>query len=110
MPAISPKEFLGFTPGEDRKLADWTQLTEYYKKLTDGARRIRWVDMGESTEGRPFYYFTVSSPENLANLEEYKKVQARLADPRGLDPKDAEALIAKGKTIVMISHRFMRRR
>jgi hypothetical protein len=103
MPAISPKEFLGFTPGEDRKLADWTQLTEYYKKLTDGARRIRWVDMGESTEGRSFYYFTVSSPENLANLEEYKKVQARLADPRGLDPKDAEALIAKGKTIVMIS-------
>jgi hypothetical protein len=103
MPAISPREFLGFTPGEDRKLADWSRLTEYYRKLTDGARRIRWVDMGESTEGRPFYYLTVSSPENLEKLDEYRKIQAWLADPRGLDEKDAGALVAKGKTIVMIS-------
>jgi hypothetical protein len=103
MPAIPPREFLGFTPGEDRKLADWSQLTAYYRMLADGARRIRIVDMGESTEGRPFYYLTVSSPENLRDLDEYRNIQARLADPRGLDPKDAEALIAKGKTIVMIS-------
>lgn len=103
MPAISPKEFLGFTPGDDRKLADWNELTGYYKKICDGARRIRWVDMGQSTEGRPFYYLTVSSPENLANLEEYREIQARLADPRGLDPKEAEVLTSRGKTIAIIS-------
>jgi hypothetical protein len=103
MPAIPPNEFLGFTPGEDRKLADWSQLTGYYRMLADGARRIRIVHMGESTEGRPFYYLTVSSPENLRNLEEYREIQARLSDPRGLRPEEAEALIARGKTIVMIS-------
>lgn len=103
MPAVTPKEFFGFTPGDDRKLADWTELTGYYKKLCDGARRIRWMDMGESTEGRPFYYFIVSSPENLDNLDEYRQIQSRLADPRGLDPKAAETLISNGKTIALIS-------
>lgn len=103
MPAIPPREFLGFTPGDDRKLADWTQLTEYYKMLAEGARRLRIVHMGESTEGRPFYYIVMTSPENLRRLDEYREIQARLADPRGLSPEEAEALIKKGKTIVMIS-------
>jgi hypothetical protein len=103
MPAISPKEYLGFAPGDDRKLASWSEITGYLRKLSEGARRIRWVDMGESTEGRPFYYLTIASPETLAHLDEYTTVQARLADPRGLDEEEAAALTAKGKTIVLIS-------
>ena len=29
----SPEKAFGFKLGADRKLADWTQLTAYYKKL-----------------------------------------------------------------------------
>lgn len=103
MPIVSPREYLGFAPGDDRKLASWPEITGYYRQLCDGARRVKWVDMGRSTEGRPFYYLTISSPETLANLDEYRNIQARLADPRGLDPEEAERLVAKGKTVAIIS-------
>jgi hypothetical protein len=104
MPAISPEEYLGFAPGDDRKLASWDEITGYLRELSVGARRLRWVDMGESTEGRPFFYLTISSPDDLARLDEYREVQARLADQRGVDEKEAAALAAKGKTVVLLSN------
>ncbi len=49
---------------------------------------------------------TISAPENLRRLEEFKDIQRRLADPRALG-RDADAkarrLIARGKTIVLIT-------
>ncbi len=104
MAAISPKEYLGFSPGDDKKLASWDEITGYLRRLTDGARRIRWVDMGKSTEGREFFYLTIASPETLAKLDEYREVQARLADPRGLAEGDVPGLLAKGKTIVLLTN------
>ena len=104
MPAISPKDYFGFTPGDDRKLASWNEITSYLRKLTDGARRIRWIDMGKSTEGREFFYLTIASPETLAKLDEYREVQSKLADPRGLPESEVAALTAKGKTIVLLSN------
>jgi len=59
--------------------------------------------MGESTEGRPFYYLCIASPETLADLDRYREIQVRLADPRGLTQEEAEDLVQRGKTIVMIS-------
>ena len=46
----------------------------------------------------------ISAPENIRNLEKYKAVQARLADPRKVT-SDAERdqLIKEGKTVVAIS-------
>ena len=104
MAAISPKEYLGFSPGDDRKLASWDEITAYLRKLSDGARRIRWVDMGRSTEGREFFYLTIASPKTLAKLDEYREVQAKLADPRDLPESEVAALTSKGKTIVLLSN------
>ncbi len=59
--------------------------------------------MGESTEGRPFFYVCITSEENLKQLDRYREIHARLADPRGLDPEEAESLMAQSKTMVMIS-------
>jgi hypothetical protein len=55
--------------------------------------------------GVPFVYATISSPENLKNLEKYKQINAKLADPRTFKSDDAEAkkLIAQGKAIVLIT-------
>ncbi len=62
--------------------------------------------MGRTTEGRPFFYLCITSEENLANLEELRDVQARLADPRGLSGQDegsVERLKARAKSVVMLS-------
>jgi hypothetical protein len=29
----TPKDVLGFTPGDDRKLASWAQVVDYFEKL-----------------------------------------------------------------------------
>ena len=78
----SPEQAFGFQPGTDRKLADWTQLTAYFKTLSSQSDRIRYEEVGKTTEGRPFITVTISSADNLAHLEDYRKIQAQLADPR----------------------------
>jgi Zinc carboxypeptidase len=99
----TPEEAFGFQPGTDRKLADWTQLTAYYKKLSTESDRIRYEELGKTTEGRPFVALTISAPENLAHLDHYLDIQRRLADPRITSPEEAKKLIAEGKTVVAVT-------
>lgn len=99
----TPLEQFGFEPGTDRKLADWTQLTAYYQKLATESDRVRFQELGKTTEGRPFVMLTVSSPENLAHSEEYKKIVTQLSDPRTTSPEEAKSLIAHGKTVMIIT-------
>lgn len=103
-PAITtPQHFFGFTLGTDRKLADWTQLVTYYQTLARESPRVRFADLGPTTEGRSFVLVTISAPENLAQLEHYRQINAALADPRRTSPTEAEQLIAEGKTILVIT-------
>jgi hypothetical protein len=99
----SPEEAFGFKLGTDRKLADWTQLTAYYQKLASESPRIRYEEIGKTTEGRPFVTVTISAAENMAHLEEYRKIQAQLADSRITSPEQAKLLIARGKTILVVT-------
>lgn len=103
----APEDVLGFRPGDDRKLASWQQIVEYFKKLDAASERMRFEELGKSTLGKPFVVATISSPENLARLGEYQKIQEQLADPRLLGTvnrdKKATRLIERGKTIVLIT-------
>jgi hypothetical protein len=99
----SPEEAFGFKLGTDRKLADWTQLISYYKKLASESARVRFEEIGKTTEGRPFVTVTISSAENIAHLEEYRKIQAQLADPRVTSAEQAKQLIARGKTVLVVT-------
>ena len=99
----SPQESFGFPLGSDRKLADWRQLVDYYQKLAKTSDRVRFTDLGKTTEGRPFVLLTISAPANLARLTEYQHIQHQLADPRTTTPAQAKALIARGKTILVIT-------
>src|SRR5687767_8201366 len=106
----SPKDTLGFTPGDDRKLASWAQVVDYFKKLDTASDRMIFEEIGKTTMGAPFVYATISSPENLKNLAKYKDINAKLADPRKLETanlslrdKRAADLIKQGKTIVLIT-------
>ncbi|MEP6703546.1 MAG: M14 family zinc carboxypeptidase, partial [Acidobacteriota bacterium] len=101
----APKDVIGFTPGDDRKLASWASIVQYFKKLDAASDRVMFEEIGKSTMGAPFVYATISSPENLKNLEKYKQINAKLADPRTFKSDDiaAKKLIAQGKTIVLIT-------
>ncbi|MGH9899321.1 MAG: M14 family zinc carboxypeptidase, partial [Pyrinomonadaceae bacterium] len=102
----APEEVLGFSPGDDRKLAGWEQVIDYFQKLDSASDRVKFEILGKSTMGAPFVMATISSPENLAHLPEYLKIQNQLADPRlikGDRVRIAEKLIANGKTVVLIT-------
>jgi hypothetical protein len=101
----APKDVLGFTPGDDRKLAAWSQIVEYFKRLDAASDRVTFEEIGKTTMNAPFVYATISSPENLKNLERIKDINAKLADPRTIKSSDllAKKYIAQGKTIVLIT-------
>ncbi len=105
-PPPAPEDVLGFRPGDDRKLASWASVVEYFRRLDAASDRVRFEELGKTTMGKPFVLATISAPENLARLNEYKEIQRQLADPRTLGPhadRKAERLIARGKTIVLIT-------
>lgn len=101
----APKDVLGFTPGDDRKLASWAQTIEYFKKLDAASDRVQFQEIGKSTNGNPFVYAAISSAENLKNLKKYIEINNKLADPRLIKSNDktAQNLIKQGKTFVVIT-------
>jgi Zinc carboxypeptidase len=99
----TPEQFFGFQMGADRKLANWDKLHEYYHVLAKSSDRLRLVELGKSSEGRPYIALFISSPVNLAKLDHVKQLNARLADPRGLSEADAKKIVAEGKAVVIQS-------
>ncbi|HIH88471.1 TPA: hypothetical protein HA344_04575 [Candidatus Bathyarchaeota archaeon] len=99
----SPKEYLGYSVGEDRRLADWPEIVGYFGKVAAASDRVRFEKLGKTTEGNPFVLAMVSSPGNLRRLEELRGIQLRLSDPDGVKSEEAEGLVAQGKTIVLIT-------
>ncbi|HMJ26916.1 MAG TPA: M14 family zinc carboxypeptidase, partial [Pyrinomonadaceae bacterium] len=100
----SPRSVLGFNPGDDRTIADWKQITDYFARLDKASDRVQLQTFGQSTLGRPLVAAFISAPENIRNLEKYKEIQARLADPRQVTSElERDRLIREGKTVVVIS-------
>ena len=97
----TPEAFFGFQMGADRKLARWDKLVEYYNLLATQSPRIKVVNMGKSTLGNPFLALYISSPENLARLDEFQKINATLTDPRGVPQKAIDQAIEKGRAVVV---------
>src|SRR5687767_13905045 len=99
----SPEQFFGFQMGADRKLANWDKLHEYYQLLAKSSDRMRLVELGKTSEGRPYLALFISSPANIAKLDHYRTVNARLADPRGLSEAEGRKLAAEGRAVVIQS-------
>jgi hypothetical protein len=103
----NPRSVLGFTPGDDRTIADWRQIRDYFARLDRASDRVLVETVGETTLKRPLIVAIISAPENIRDLGKYKEIQRRLADPRlNPDPEDliwGEVFPGLGKTVVAIS-------
>ena len=100
----SPEEFFGFKMGDDKKLARWEKIVEYFALIDSQSDRIKVVELGKSTEGNPFTLAYVSSAENLAKLDTYKEMSWDIAHPKELSDERIEEIISKGKTVVAITN------
>ena len=100
---ISPEEAIGFPVGADYKLARWETITGYLRSLAASSDRVILEERGKTTEGLDFVLVLISSPENLANLDRYKAIQRKLANPQEHSLTELERLAQEGKAVVMIS-------
>ena len=100
---ISPEEAIGFPVGADYKLARWETITDYLRSLAANSDRIILEERGKTTEDLDFVLALISSPENLANLDRYRTIQHKLANPQEHDLMELERLAQEGKAVVMIS-------
>ena len=95
-----PESFFGFRLGSDRNIARWDKIVDYFNLMDDRSENIQVINMGATTEGNPFLLAIISSASNLARLDELKRINAQIADPRGLSQARISRLIKNGRTVV----------
>jgi hypothetical protein len=94
----SPEKVLGYVVGTPNKLTYTKDLYRYYRELAAASPRVRVLVAPEkSEEGREQMLVLVSDEANLAKLDRYKEITAKLADPRKLSDAEAHTLVAEGK-------------
>jgi hypothetical protein len=99
----APSEYLKFTVGADRTLADYHQIQSYFEALAAASPRIKVEKLGKTTENNDLIMAVITSPENMKQLDRYKEIAHKLADPRGLSSQQIDQLLHEGKLIVMVS-------
>ena len=106
----TPKEFLGFRPGDDYKLANYEQISGLFSET--GRRQATASGSSSSARrsfGKPMYVAFISAPENLAKLDHYRDISRRLALGRA-ERVEARALSRRGKSICVDRFRAARKR
>ena len=101
--AQSPEAYLGRPVGTDFELADWEQVSGWYRQLGAASARVQVQTLGKSTEGRDFLLATIASEANLARLDEIRAATARIADPRGLSADERAELIANTPLVLFMT-------
>ena len=77
----SPQEFLGYKIGE--KFTPHWKIVNYFRHVASQAgTMVKLQPYGETNEGRPLMLAFISSAENIANLEQVRMNNLRLANLR----------------------------
>ena len=82
----SPADFLGYEPGE--RFTPQHRVSDYFQHLAEEFDHVKLTIYGETYEHRPLMSVVVSSPANMARLEEIRVNNLRLA---GLADGEPEA-------------------
>lgn len=75
----TPKEALGFEIGS--RYCEWGDVLHYAETLARVSDRVRLVELGRTHEARRFVQLVISSPKNIANLDQIKADHLKLINP-----------------------------
>src|SRR5882757_4190669 len=100
----TPEQYFGFRIGSDKKLVRYDKGIEYLQKLASESDRVRYRNLGPTTNGVPFVLLEISSAENLKNLDHYKQLEKKLYFQGGA-PTDTERdeIFRQGKLVLLIT-------
>jgi hypothetical protein len=99
----TPEKILGYVIGTPNKLTHTADIYRYYRALAQASPRVRVFTTGKSEEGRDFMLVAVSDEANIAQLDRYRNITAKLADPRKITPTEAVQLVDTGKPFYWLS-------
>ena len=86
-----PQSILRFDVGDHH--TTYAQMEEVIRAMAAAAPdRVRIFDIGLTNEHRMQHVVAISSPENIARLEQIRGDAARLADPRKTSAAEAQAI------------------
>lgn len=92
----TPEKVLGYVVGTPNKLTYTKDLYRYFRALEKASPRVKVFSIGQSEGGRETLLVAVSDEANLAKLDRYREITARLADPRKTTDAESKTLIAEG--------------
>ncbi len=99
----SPTKVLGRIIGTPDELSRVADVHGYFRRLDEASDRVQVRVIGTSEEGREILLAVISDPENLADLDHYRDVTARLGDPRRTSREEARRLAADGKVLYWLT-------
>ena len=99
----SPLKALEHIIGAPGVLDHVADINRYMELLEKSSKRVKVIDIGDSEEERKMLIVAISDEENIAKLDHYAEINAKLADPRGLSDADVKKLIAEGKPMYWAS-------
>jgi Zinc carboxypeptidase len=97
----APKEQLGWDIGDNYRLVNYTQYTDYLKKMDAQSERMMVVDIGKTEEGRTELTAIITSPENHRRLPLIKDANRKLALAE-VSEEVAHQMAHEGKAVVWI--------
>ena len=93
----TPEKVLGHIVGAPDVLTYTKDINAYMRLLAEKSPRVKVFDIGKSEEGRDMLVVAISDEATIANLDHYRAITAKLADPRTLTDAEADKLIAEAK-------------
>ena len=98
-----PQSILRFDVGDHH--TTYAQMEKVIDEIAKAAPdRVRIFDIGMTNEHRMMHLVAISSPENMARLDEIKAQNARLTDPRRTSASEAAAIAQNNPAIAWMAY------
>jgi hypothetical protein len=86
-----PNKFLDFNYGE--RVASPEQIENAINTYKNQSNKIKVINYAKTHEGRPLHALIISSPENIAQIDEIKQNLSALSDARITNDREAQKII-----------------
>jgi hypothetical protein len=97
----SPKDFLGHDACEDYYLANYSELTSYWKELARKSDRLTVQNIGKTEDGRDQMMCIITDPSNRPNIEKIRRANERLAKAKDFKNDDEVRQFVKNQKAVI---------
>lgn len=99
----TPQDSLRFDVGDHH--TTYAQMEKVIERIAAAAPdRVKILDIGTTNEHRMQHLVAISSPENIARLDEIKAQNARLADPRKTSAANANSIAQSNPSIAWMAY------